>query len=164
MSRLLGRRSGFTLLEVILAVFVFAITMGALISMVGESLARLGRARLEANAGRLAEEQLRELIIGEGSEEAIELGRDEGSFDPPDDMLRWELTVESYGIPLDEESTHLADSSSIFETKDSLGLGDPPSLNRATLRILFEDSQEDVIEPFVVFLVEPVESEGDLER
>ena len=51
----MSRRAGFTLLEVMVAIFVFAVIMGALLTLVQENLARLGRARLETEAARLAE-------------------------------------------------------------------------------------------------------------
>jgi hypothetical protein len=132
--------------------------MGALISMVGESLARLGRARLETDAARLAEEQIRALIASSELEDPLELSRDAGTYEPPHDMLRWELTAESYGIPLAEEFKELANSSSIFESNDLVSQADPPSLRRVILRIFLEDGEQDIIDPFVVFTVEPLDA------
>lgn len=155
----MSRRAGFTLLEVMVAIFVFAIIMGALLTMVQENLARLGRARLETEGARLAEVRLRELELEAKTDEFPELGTDEGTFDPPDDTLRWVLTVEPYGIDLPEEHQEHAGSSSVFVSTDISPDAPEPSLRRVILRIFQEDEEEELIDPFVTILVTPLGEE-----
>ncbi len=154
----MSRRRGFTLLEVMVAVFVFAITMGTLLTLVQQNLAALGRARLETDAARLAEERIREIQELAETDEFPEVGTDEGTFEPPHEMLRWVATVEPYSIELPQEKEERISSSSVF------ALGDPePSLRRVIVRIFPEDGEEELIDPFVTFLVTPLEP-SDLEE
>ena len=48
------RRSGFTLLEVLLAIFVLATSMGTLLALMSDNLRALSRATLDAEAMGLA--------------------------------------------------------------------------------------------------------------
>ena len=151
--------SGFTLLEVILAVFVFVISMGGLLMIVQDSLARLADVRLESDAARLAEAQLRELTLATATGEELELGEDAGTYDPPNDMLRWELSVEPWWIPLSEELKERAETSSLFEPEEAEF--EVSALLRLTLRVFKENHEEQLVEPFVVFVVLPPD-EADL--
>ena len=145
------------MLEVMVALFVFAVVMGALLTMVQENLARLGRARMETVAARLSEAKMREITAtamdsGEGE---MNLESDAGVFDPPNDMLRWELEVEPYAIPLSEKHQDRASSSSVFQQTDSGPRADPPGLQRVVLRVFPEHEDMELIDPFVVILVQP---------
>ena len=151
----MSRRRGFTLLEVMVAIFVFAIIMGTLLTLVQQNLASLGRARMETQAARLAEERIRELQET-AFDEFPEDGTDEGTFEPPNDGLRWVSTIEPYSIELPVDKEERAGSSSVFALGDS-----EPSLRRVILRIFPEDGEEELIDPFVTFLVTPLEP-GDL--
>ena len=151
--------SGFTLLEVILAVLVFGISMGGLLMIVQDSLARLGQARLESEGARLAEEQLRELTLAAATGEELELGEEAGTYAPPNDMLRWELSVEPWWIPLSEELKDRAETSSLFEPEETEF--EASALLRLTLRVFEENHEEQLVDPFVVFLVLPPD-EADL--
>ncbi|MCZ6713042.1 MAG: type II secretion system protein [Deltaproteobacteria bacterium] len=147
----MSRRGGFTLLEVMVAIFVFAIIMGTLLTLVQQNLARLGRARLETEAARLAEEHIRELQQA-ASDEFPEVGTDEGTFEPPHDGLRWVSTIEPYSVALPVDKEERAGSSSVFALGDS-----EPSLRRVIVRIFPEDGETELIDPFVTFLVTPLE-------
>ena len=157
----MSRRRGFTLLEVMVAVFVFAITMGTLLTLVQQNLARLGRARLETDAARLAEERLREIQELAETDEFPEVGTDEGTFEPPYEMLRWVATVEPYSIELPPEKEERISSSSVFALGDPATDDSEPSLRRVIVRIFPEDEEVELIDPFVTFLVTPLEP-GDL--
>ena len=151
----MSRRGGFTLLEVMVAIFVFAIIMGTLLTLVQQNLASLGRARLETEAAHLAEERIRELQAA-AFDEFPDVGTDEGTFEPPNDGLRWVSTIELYSIELPVEKEELSGSSSVFALGDS-----EPSLRRVIVRVFPEDGEEELMDPFVTFLVTPLEP-GDL--
>lgn len=155
-----GRGSGgFTLLEVMVALFVFAVVMGALLTMVQENLARLGRARMETVAARLSEAKMREIEAG-SAEGSVAVESDEGTFDPPNDMLRWELEVEPFAIELSEEHQERASSSSVFQQTESGPGAEPPGLQRVVLRVFPEHEDVELIDPFVLILVQPPDSAG----
>ncbi len=157
----MSRRRGFTLLEVMVAIFVFAIIMGTLLTLVQQNLAALGRARLETEAARLAEERIRELQQEAAFDEFPEVGTDEGTFEPPNDGLRWVSTIELYSIELPVEKEERSGSSSVFAAADPATDDSEPSLRRVIVRIFPEDGEEELIDPFVTFLVTPLEP-GDL--
>ncbi|MFQ5515640.1 MAG: prepilin-type N-terminal cleavage/methylation domain-containing protein [Myxococcota bacterium] len=153
------RTQGCTLLEVLIAVVVFGTVMTALLVLATDSIRNLGRARLEAEAGRLAEAWLRERLADDESEELAELGRSEGEFDAHQDLFRWELSVEAWGIPLAPELAEFAGLSRLFQDETTLDLSEP-SLRRITLRVLDAQSGEDVIDPFIVFTLAPLDDDA----
>jgi len=155
-----ARRAGFTLLEVMVAVFVFAIVMGPLITMVQQNLARLGRSRMQTEAARLAEERLRDLELEIEIDGLPELGTEEGTFDPPNDMLRWVLSVEPFAIELPEEYREHANSSSVFANQELSSGASEPTLYRVIFRVFREDEETELIDPFVTLLVEPFDPNG----
>ena len=157
----MSRRRGFTLLEVMVAIFVFAIIMGTLLTLVQQNLAALGRARLKTEAARLAEERIRELQQEAAFDEFPEVGTDEGTFEAPNDGLRWVSTIELYSIELPVEKEERSGSSSVFAAGDPAMDESEPSLRRLIVRIFPEDGEEELIDPFVTFLVAPLEP-GDL--
>lgn len=156
--------AGFTLLEVLIATVVLALAMGGLITMVQRSLASLARVRVESDASRLAEAQLRRVLTDlEIAEEPLEMGHDEGRYEPPNDELLWELTIDSFGLVVPDELQEYADTSSIFQSPEAGPRAPEPSLRRVTLRVRRDGDEQDLIDPFVVFLVEPL-AEVDLEE
>jgi prepilin-type N-terminal cleavage/methylation domain-containing protein len=96
-------REGFTLLEVLVAVFVFATVLGTLVALVSANLARLGDARRELDAARRAEAIVREVETNARLGVLPDFGTTGGVYDPPDDDLRWEQVVDPFAVPLPPE-------------------------------------------------------------
>ncbi len=151
----MSRRAGFTLLEVLLAVFVLATVMGGLSISLTQNLQAIGRARLRADAMRLAEARIRELSETALAGELPAFGTSEGEFEAPYDQMLWELTVEPHPMPLRDPSPAAQESSSIFAPVSSAPGAQQPSVSRVVLRVFHEDDVPENAEPFVVFVVEP---------
>jgi len=156
------RREGFTLLEVLLAVAVFGLVVGSLMEYLSQNVRSLSRAREEATAVRLAEARMRELLLDIDSGALPAFGETEGSFEEPDDDLRWILTVEPYEVLPPEgldakEVKRLEERSSVFAPAAIAGSsGDEPtaSISIATLRVFRGDEETPLSEPLSVFAVE----------
>jgi prepilin-type N-terminal cleavage/methylation domain-containing protein len=157
------RRDGFTLLEVMLAVFVLGIVIGALLELMGVHLSRLADARQELEAARLAEMRLRELRDTSTDGILPEIGRTEGVFEPPNDYLHWELEVEETAVPLPADVPEGPPPSSVFAVSGfapELEGAVEPSLLRVALRV-FPEREEDPesVVPYVLYVVQPVDEE-----
>jgi prepilin-type N-terminal cleavage/methylation domain-containing protein len=155
------RRDGFTLLEVMIAIFVLGTVVGAILQLMQGHLARLADARQELHAARLAEGKLRELQAAAVEGMLPDVGREDGVFDPPHDYLEWELTVEEAAVPLPEDLVGSPPPSTIFAvggpvTGDGKAL--QPSLLRISLRV-FPDQAPDpeTFTPYVLYMVRPVD-------
>ncbi len=151
----MSRRAGFTLLEVLLAVFVLAIVMGGLSVSLTQNLQAIGRARLRADAMQLAEARIRELSETARAGELPAFGTSEGEFEAPYDQMRWQLTVEPHPVPLQDPSPEAQESSSIFALVSSAPGAQQPSVSWIVLRVFHEDGVPENAEPFVVFVVDP---------
>ena len=142
--------AGFTLLEVIVAVFVFAIVMGSLISLVSQNVRQTANAREELRATRLAEGKLREILFAAEKGELPEIGTNQGTFEGDDEDMAFEVDVEPYAIPLPEgASKKVATGSGIF-----VG-GDKPAVRRVKLKVYRAEGTPDQAAPFVAFVAEP---------
>lgn len=154
------RREGFTLLEVMVAVFILGTAMGMLLEYLGDHLARLADARRELEGAQLAAERLRELQSEVEAGVYPEPGRSEGQFETPHDYLRWRLDVELGSLPRPPEWTEGPPPSSVFAQPD-LATGAPgtePSLLRVTLWVFSEEVEDpESTSPYVVYLVKPID-------
>ena len=149
------RRRGFTLLEVLLAVFMLALVMGGLLSYLTANLAALGHARNDGRAMQLASTLARDLVESAALGDAPDLGRTEGTFEEPDDDMMWELEVEPYPLPLRDPTPEQLASSSLF-TPISTSPADPqPSVRRLVLRVYYQDADPEDSKPIVIFAVDP---------
>lgn len=147
------RRCGFTLLEVLLAVFVLATVGVFLIENSGRTLAALSLSERESEVSRLAAERLRELL---DSGEFPDLGTTRGSFDDPWQDWIWELSVEPYAVPLPPAQADAMRSSSIFLTTP-IGSGSgrlDPSVRRVTARVHHVDEDPEAAAGLVLFAVD----------
>ena len=142
-----ARDQGFTLLEVLLAVFVVGIVLGALISYTGSNLAALGDARRELTAFRLGEQKLREIETSLVGASAIRDRVDRGGFEADPDWA-WEARIETVALALPQGFDD-DPPSDIFGAPN----GTSP-VRRVTLRVYSQDTDPDEGEPLVVFLVE----------
>lgn len=149
------RRGGFTLLEVLLAVFVLAIGMGSLIEMVSQNLRELSRANERTGAMRLAEQRVRELAAETSLGQIPPLGTTDGVFEEPYEDMLWELRVEAWAIPLEEDTPERRATSSIFGSPQPGGNPQQGSLRRLVLRVYRDGEDPDSAEPFVLLAVEP---------
>ena len=144
---------GFTLLEVMIAVFVLATVVGGLVSMVQANLQRLAEVRREIAAAELARERTLEIFQKGVAGELPELGTREGRFPEPDDDLLWEQVVEPVALPLPLDSNTSPAPSVLFERPGS-SAGGVPSLYRVAVRAFPEEVDPESVDPFVVFVVE----------
>jgi prepilin-type N-terminal cleavage/methylation domain-containing protein len=156
------RPDGFTLLEVVVAVFVLGTAVGALVQYLGDHLARLADARLELEAAQLAAERLREIRSEVEAGTYPEEGRTEGAFEAPHEHLRWMLDVEPGTLALPILLADDVPRSSVFEQPAPSGGTGPaiePSLLRITLRVVPENREDaESIPPYVMYFVKPVQS------
>jgi general secretion pathway protein I len=105
---LIKRSSGFTLLEIMIALAILAIGLISFLSAQGNSLRASGRAEYIETASLLARQKMTEKILELKKE--LEKGglpedtkTDQGDFDPPFDAYRWEFTLQKVEIPLPAE-------------------------------------------------------------
>lgn len=148
--------SGFTLLEVMIAVLVFGLVMGGLSQLVVSNLRRHGEARNRAEAMRLGESEVRRIASEARSGTLPEIGVTEGTFDSPNEDVQWILSVESFAIPLAPERLETQNTSSLFAPGGSSPDAPQPSARRVVLRVFRDEEDPEVTDPFVIFAVEQV--------
>ena len=146
------RRGGFTLLEVLLAVFVLAAFVGTLLMLLTDNLRALGRARARAEIMTVAGEHMESILETGG---ALEDGISDGSFEEPNEDLLWELEVVPYPLPLANATPEAIQSSSLFAEPTTNPADPQPSVRRVVLRVFREGADPDEAVPFVVFVVAP---------
>ncbi len=151
------RTQGFTLLEVMIAMFVLALAIGGLVSAMAQSSQRLADARDDLERLALAESRVRELMAGaEGG--LPELGRSSGAFEPPDERWAWELLVEPWSLPLPEGFGGQGLPSSVFQAPGSASPVQP-SVRLVSYRVFPVDGSPEESEPYVALAVEKVPPE-----
>ena len=148
------RRQGFTLLEVVLAVFVLATTMGTLLAFMSDNLRALSRAELDAEAMGRAEERLREIAGDARFGDLPNLGVEEGVFEEPYDAMHWQLEVEVHPLALADPTPERLASSSLFARSGGAPDELEPSVRRVVMRVFHEQEDAEDAKPLVLFLVE----------
>ena len=154
------RRDGFTLLEVMLAVFVLGTVVGALSVLVSQNIKRLADARRDLEALRIGEERMQQLIERAAAGDVPEFGVEEGTLDDPNSGFGWQLTVEPYSIPMPPEHAEDPLPSSVFAPWSEQPSGVEPSLRLVSLRVYPLERDPEEVEPFLTLLVEPIGSLG----
>ncbi len=149
---------GFTLLEVLIAMFVLALAIGGLITAMAQSFQKLADARQRLEQLELAEAQVRELDANAQSGALPELGHSSGTFDPPYERWAWDLVVEPWSLPLPEGYGGQGLPSSVFQPS---GTSSPvqPSVRLVSYRVYPVDGSPDAEDPFVSLAVERVPPE-----
>jgi prepilin-type N-terminal cleavage/methylation domain-containing protein len=144
------RRHGFTLLEVVVAVFVFGTVMALLIQLVSQNLRRTADARDDLRATRLAEGKLRELLFQAEKGELPNPGTNQGNFEGDDAEMAFEVTIAAYGVPLPQGAPkQVVEGSGIFAG------GGKSALRRIVVKAFPADSDPALAAPFVAFGAEP---------
>ena len=85
-----GNRSGFTLLEILVALAILSVSMAVLLSSLSTSINHQLRAKREVEAAELA----RSLLARLGTDIPLQIGEIEGEEGP---SYRWHLTMAAYG-------------------------------------------------------------------
>ncbi len=154
-SRDLASSQGFTLLETLVATFVFAVVMGGLMQVLTKTTAALARARVEIEASELAESRLREIEDQALKGELPQPGRTEGTFEAPSEHLAWILDVEPFAIPLPPELARREERpASVFEQRR--GLGEATPILSVTLRVYPVEGDPERALPFLLYVVRPL--------
>ncbi len=141
---------------------IVSLVFGLLLESVTHNLADLGRARLEARATALAEQRLRELEIELAAGTPVELGVSEGAYEPPDDDLRWHITVSAQTLELPADYPGKTSPSSLFTKAGSSGGAPPgaaagavPPLRLVEIRVFPSDVEPETVDPFVYLITAP---------
>ncbi len=153
MSEPARTEAGFTLLEVLIAVFVLGTVLGSLVTLVGGNLARLSEARGELLEMRLAEQRIRELEEEFQSGQELTDGVDSGLFDEPNDGIAWQVLVEPYRLPIPPGYEDVGAASPLFETRE------PDAkvvLRRVEVRVFPVESEPEAAKPVVILILEPL--------
>lgn len=167
-------RAGFTLLEVLLAVFLVTTVLSFLVQFVTDNLRALADAREKLEVSQLSEARMRELYSSAVAGMPPEIGLSSGSFDPPNEEMRWQLEVESYQLPLPddldpEERERIEKRSTIFAPITPGGTAAQnylrrraavPSVRRVTFRVLRGDTDPEEADAFALFTVDPPDLSG----
>ena len=140
--------AGFTLLEVMVAVFVVAVVMGAALTFVQQNLARIVDARLELRALQLAEERMREIQSEANDGQLPAPGSSSGVFD--EEGFAWEQEVEPYVVPTPPEYAGEGPAPSVFDVRTMRQR--EPTLLRVSLWVYPEDRDAAGFDPFVAIL------------
>lgn len=103
MSCLFSKRGGFTLLEILVAVAIFAISMVALMSISGNTLVVSGRAERITIATMLARQKMTDIEIELGKamkkNEFPDEKSEEGEFDEPFEDYSWAMEIRRVELP-----------------------------------------------------------------
>jgi len=152
-------RHGFTLIEVLLAVMIVSLVFGLLLEAVTRNLADLHRAREGARAAQLAADRVRDLkeqILGG---QKVEDGVTEGTFEQPDDDLRWQISIAAQTLPLPPDYKGELSPSPIFaapnEPTVAQNPGEDPPLRLVQVRVYAQNEDPQSVDPFVILLTAP---------
>ena len=166
-----SRESGFTLLEVLIAVFVFGTVMSTVVVLATQSMTALASAKDEIQASELGEGMMRRMLDEFESGKLPEVGRTEGAVEiaPPSESeladpsaqpaFQYRLDVEPYTVPLPQgtpRGTDAAALSNLFVSVNPRTGAKPPTL-RVVLRIFPDGADPERATPFVMMLAEPAE-------
>lgn len=101
--RVFLRMGGFTLIEVMVAVSILAISMTVLVSFSGNSMIRSGRAEALTVGTMLARQKMAEIEIelarGAQKNEFPEEKSESGQFEEPFEEYRWEMEIRRVELP-----------------------------------------------------------------
>lgn len=148
-------QAGFTLLEVIVAVFVLAIVMGALLMQETQYIARLAEAQRELRVLDLAEQQMRAIRVEAEAGVLPELGLTEAAFEEPDGDYVWELEVTRYKLPVPADFPDDAPLSSVFTDAPAAAGQIAGSLRLVSLRVYPAGADPAEFPPLIAILVDP---------
>ncbi len=152
-------RAGFTLIEVLIAVLIVSLVFGLLLESVTRNLADLSRARAGARASQLAADKVRELKVLLESGEKLEDGVKEGSFDEPDQDMRWQISVAPQTLPLPPDYKGEISPSPLFsasnEPRRPTKPGEDAPLRLVQVRVYAPGDDPEAFDPFVLLLTAP---------
>ena len=153
------RQAGFTLIEVLIAAFIAAMTFGVLVSWMARNVSAVGRAKEQQRALLLGEQKARDFDLELRQSGLVEPGVESGEFPDPDSDLGWEITVEAWQFPLPADFDSETSPSPLFEPTSRQARPEKPPLHRVMVRVFrLEDPDTDAIAPFFLFGVVPGES------
>lgn len=95
-GKLANSEAGFTLVEVIVAIAILALGLGALLEMISSSLRQMAEAKRMAEAGALTQSLFAEV----GTARPIREGQSDGQFP---NGYHWRLNMERYGDAIQRE-------------------------------------------------------------
>ncbi len=148
------RRDGFTLLEVMIAVFIVGLLYGFLLELVAGNLAALSRSRHEVEVARLAEVKVREVEGRVLSGEQLTAGVEEGAFEEPHEEFLYSVSIEPFAIPLPDGFTGQVQPSPIF-VPTAQGPATRPVLARIETRVFTEEDGPENAQVFSIIAVLP---------
>jgi prepilin-type N-terminal cleavage/methylation domain-containing protein len=147
------RDAGFTLLEVVVAVFVFATVMSGLIVLVSQNVRRMADARDDLRTTRLAEQKLREVLFSAEEGNMPEPGTTQGTFEGDDSDVAFEIEVAPYAVPIPRAAPEKAASGSrMFGAGGNVSA--QPVLRRVVLKVFPAGQTSEQARPFVGFVAE----------
>ena len=154
-------RAGFTLLEVLIALFALAIVLTAVSGTVGQMLARMSDTRGDQRAVRLGEQKLREVMLQAEAGELPRFGGEDGVFEREDEGdvgYAYRMDVEPFPLPVPKGTrAEQIQGSGLFGAAGARG-GTPPAVRRVVLRVYREDESPETGLPFATLLTEPGEA------
>lgn len=138
---------------------IVSLVFGLLLESVTQNLADLGRARLEARATQLAEERVREVAQEIEAGTPLEDGVQEGTYDAPDDDLRWHITVSAQTLALPDDYPGKESPSPLFTAAGATPpvpvAGQVPPLRLVEVRVFPLEVEPETVEPFVLLVTAP---------
>jgi type II secretory pathway pseudopilin PulG len=176
--------AGFTLLEVLLAVFVFGTVMTTLVALTAQNMDALSTAKNDLTATALGEGMMRRMLgefetgklpeigVTVGDVEIATPSNDDGELGALDEEparaagppYRYRLEIEPYTVPLPEGAPAVdpVNLSTLFlapgaRSSSSQGAAGGPSTLRVTLRIHAAAEDPEEVDPFVMLLTEPAQ-------
>ena len=157
---------GFTLIEVLAAVLIVCLVFGLLLESVTHNLRDLSRAREEARAAQIAEDQTHELEVVLASGEKLEDGvREEPcSADGTQEMIcQTIVTPEKLALPADypgelSPSPLFTAANEPPRAPQAGGQPQQPPLRLVQVRAYPPETDPNTVEPFVLLVVAPLDA------
>lgn len=138
---------------------IVSLVFGLLLESVTRNLADLGRARLEARAMQLAEQRVREVEQEIKAGTPLEDGVTEGTFDEPDNDLRWHVTVSEQTLALPDDYPGKESPSPLFTAAGAPApapvTGQVPPLRLVEVRVFPLEVEPETVDPFVLLVTAP---------
>jgi prepilin-type N-terminal cleavage/methylation domain-containing protein len=148
------RESGFTLLEVLIALTVLAIGAALTLSLISGSLGNIRRVRLHAGAMEHAQDVMELALLDDTIRGATTLG---GDFD---DGTRWSVVVAEVKIPLPENVQSLLLPNSNGSNQAVINAMAPPKVLSYFVQVTEPDSRKPDFQLQTLKLVNPMELPG----